>query len=66
MSEPATIEPLVTIEELAARLQVSSRTLRRWRDEGMPHYTRGATLRFRVSEVEEWMRGNGDGTEAAA
>jgi excisionase family DNA binding protein len=52
----ATPEPFVTADELAAHLNVTPRTLRRWRDDGMPHYLRGSTLRFRVSEVEEWMR----------
>lgn len=51
-----TLEPFVTIDQLASHLSVSTKTLRRWRDEGMPHYMRGSTLRFRVSEVEDWMR----------
>lgn len=52
-------EPLVTVDQLAAHLDVHPRTLRRWRDRGMPHYMRGATIRFRVSEVEDWLRRNG-------
>lgn len=56
MSEP-TMEPLVTVKQLATHLNVSDRTLHNWRARGMPHYLLpGATLRFRVSEVEEWLR----------
>jgi excisionase family DNA binding protein len=52
-----TVEPLVTVDYLASHVGVSTRTLRSWyRDKGMPHYAHGKSVRFRLSEVEEWMR----------
>ncbi len=66
MTVPAPTEPFVTVDELAEHIGVTTRTLRRWRDQGMPHYMRGATLRFRVSEVEAWLRQNEPSAGAAA
>ena len=45
-------EPLLTSDELAALLQVSERTLRRWRSEGrIQAIVIGRTVRFRLSEA---------------
>lgn len=66
MTNDVSTEPLVTLGELAGRLSVSTRTLRRWREHGMPTYSVGATVRFRVSEVEAWMRGTTGDDKAAA
>lgn len=50
---------LLTIEELSAILKVSVRTTRRLHDQGkLPRAIRiGALLRWRRSDVEEFLRG---------
>jgi excisionase family DNA binding protein len=59
MTVPVAPEPLVTIDELARHIGVATKTIRRWRAYGLPFYGgAGTTLRFRVSEVEAWMRRN--------
>ncbi len=68
MSEPARIiafpqhrrhpEPLLTLAELRALPQLGHRSERWWRyriAEGCPVVRWGGTLRFRASEVEDWM-----------
>ena len=45
-------EKFVTAEELAEYLKVSVHTIRKWRkQERIPYYKLGRSLRFRVSEV---------------
>lgn len=61
----AAVEPLVTARALCAHLGVSDRTLRYWRDQGMPHYAQAGTVRFRISEVETWMRSDHPDAESA-
>lgn len=57
VDEPASLGPVVTISELAAHLQVSVQTLYDLRCQGRgPHGFRvGRELRFRLTEVEEWL-----------
>lgn len=52
------MERLLTGEQLAQLLNVSSRTIRNWRGRrGLPVYMVGGTVpRYRESEVEEWLR----------
>jgi excisionase family DNA binding protein len=55
-------EPWVGKPEIAAHLGVSLRTVERWMAErGLPFRKRfeHGVVRFRVSEVDEWMEGNG-------
>lgn len=52
----------LTEKEVAARLQVTTRTLRKWRDEGrgIPCMGLGSdnqTLRYRLSDVEDYEQG---------
>lgn len=48
---------LLTAAELAERLKLSTRTLRRWRSEGKgPPFVRvGRGVRYDWGEVKEWM-----------
>ena len=51
-------EPWLTKAQLAAELQVSERTIERWRKAGMPVLASSRTraVRFRLSEAEQWLR----------
>ncbi|MEJ7786417.1 MAG: hypothetical protein WKF96_16560 [Solirubrobacteraceae bacterium] len=49
-------EALLTLSELMAQLGRSERWWRYRIAEGMPTVRWGGTLRFRASEVEDWMR----------
>jgi phage terminase Nu1 subunit (DNA packaging protein) len=47
--------PLVRAGVLADHFDVTERTIRRWRELGMPsHGGRGRTRRYRISECEVW------------
>ena len=48
---------LLTVEDLAARLRVSSKTIRRWRNEGrLPDaFEVAGCVRWRAADVEEWL-----------
>ena len=50
-------KPFLDIEELALKLGVHSRTIRRRiQSDGLPHYRVGAVYRFDLEEVLEWLR----------
>lgn len=40
---------------IARHFAVSDRTIRRWRDAGMPSKLRGGSRRYRISECERWL-----------
>lgn len=47
---------LVTTEEVAEFLQVSERTIMRWRKEGLPHKRLGYNIcRYDLIEVRRWV-----------
>lgn len=48
----------VSVGELAREWKVSVRTVERWRAAGCPavQVSRGSALRFRLGEVEAWVR----------
>ncbi|MGH2911369.1 MAG: helix-turn-helix domain-containing protein [Solirubrobacteraceae bacterium] len=50
-------EPWVTKRELAAHLHVALRWIEAQHHHGLPHARRGGVLRYRISEVEAWLRG---------
>lgn len=54
---PATIEPVLTLAELAAQLHVSAQTLYDLRSHGRgPRGFRvGRQLQFRASEIDAWL-----------
>jgi len=52
-------EPWVSLEEVAAHLGVSMDTVHRWiRRRRMPAHKAGRLWKFKLSEVDQWVRGN--------
>ena len=47
-------EPWVSEEVVARHFGVSDRTVRRWRQEGMPSRLIGGARRYRISACEAW------------
>ncbi len=55
----ATEEGWVGIAEVAAHLQVTKESIYRWVDtKGLPAHRVGRLLRFRLSQVDEWVQSN--------
>ena len=51
------MEKLLTIEQLSEIIQVSKSTIYHWtHTEFIPHYKFPKGLRFKVSEVENWIK----------
>lgn len=52
-----TIEPWVTLKDVAEHLQVSDETIHRWiSGRSMPAHRAGRVWRFKLSEVDAWIR----------
>lgn len=51
-------EPWLRADQLAAHFGVTTRTIRRWREAGMPSRLHHGRRRFRLSAAEAWRRGN--------
>lgn len=51
-------EKLVTTKELCDYLKLSRMTIERYRKQGMPYVTIGKNIRFKLSEVMEWLSKN--------
>lgn len=50
-------EKWVNLEDIAEHLSVSKDTIRTWMKEGkLPVYRAGKRYKFKVSEVDEWVR----------
>lgn len=50
-------EPWVSMEEIALHLGVSQDTIHRWiRKREMPAHQIGRLWKFKISEVDEWVR----------
>ena len=50
-------EPWVSLEEIAQHLAVSQDTIHRWiRNRGLPAHQVGRIWRFKIGEVDEWVR----------
>jgi hypothetical protein len=47
-------EPWVVEAVLARHFGVSGRTVRRWREQGMPSHLIGGSRRYRISQAEAW------------
>ena len=61
----ATEEGWVGIAAVAAHLQVTKESIYRWVDaKGFPARRMGRLLRFRLSEVDEWVKAGGDDSES--
>ncbi len=51
-------EPWVSIDAIARHLDVSKDTVYRWIDQrGMPAHKVGRQWKFKISEVDAWVRG---------
>jgi hypothetical protein len=50
-------EGWVTKRELALHLHVALRWIEMQHHNGLPHVRRGGVVRYRISEVEGWLRG---------
>ena len=58
-------EPWVSLDDIAEHLGVSRDTVYRWIDDrGMPAHKVGRLWKFKVSEVDEWIRA-GDSSRLA-
>ena len=58
-------EGWVDVAEVAAHLQVAKESVYRWVEaKGFPAHRVGRLLRFKLSEVDEWVRGR-DSTETS-
>jgi excisionase family DNA binding protein len=56
-----TVEPWSTIEEVSTHLSVGRDTIYRWiARRGLPATRVGKVWRFKLSEVEQWMRAQGE------
>lgn len=59
-----TSEPWVSVEDLAAHLGVARDSVYRWIDgRGLPAHKIGRLWKFKLSEVDEWVRAGGAGEE---
>jgi excisionase family DNA binding protein len=59
-------EPWVDAEQVAAHLGIQKHSIYRWIEEkGFPAHRAGRLLRFKLSEVDEWMRSGGGEKEEA-
>ena len=51
-------DKMLTRKQLAEYMQVSERTIDRYREQGMPfHKLPTGSIRFKLEEVEKWMKG---------
>ena len=59
-------EPWVSLEEIALHLGVSQDSIHRWiRNRDMPAHQIGRLWKFKVSEVDEWVRSDGRNASVA-
>ena len=59
-------EPWTSVEEIAAHLGVARETVYRWIEQkGLPAHRIGKFWRFKISEVDDWIRA-GDAADASA
>jgi excisionase family DNA binding protein len=50
-------EPWVSLDDVAQHLGVSTDTIHRWlRTRGLPAHKAGRLWKFKLSEVDEWVR----------
>ena len=62
-NQEISIEKWVNLEDIAEYLSVSKDTIRSWMKENkIPFYRAGKRYKFKISEVDEWVR-NGRITE---
>lgn len=49
-------EELITTKELCKWLKISRSTASNWRKQGMPYYGKDRSLRYKRSEVQNWLK----------
>lgn len=55
--EDSTLERWYSIEEITEYLRISKYTVYRWIEKrGMPAYKIGGCWKFKLSEIEEWIK----------
>ena len=55
--EAMEVEKWVNLEDIADHLSVSTDTVRNWIKSGkIPYYRAGKRYKFRISEVDEWLK----------
>ena len=60
-------EPWTSVEQVAQHIGVAKDTVYRWREhKGLPAHRIGRLWKFKLSEVDEWVRAGGAADEAAA
>ena len=60
---PVSVEPWVSLQDVAKHLQVAEDTVHRWiARKGLPATKAGRVWRFKLTEVDEWLR-SGASTE---
>jgi len=59
-------EGWVGVEEVAAHLRVAKESVYRWvESKGFPAHRVGRLLRFKLSEVDQWVQNSGGGNSSA-
>lgn len=59
-----TAEPWVSVEEVAKHLGVAKDSVYRWIEQkGLPAHRMGRLWKFKISEVDEWVRQGGAASE---
>jgi len=60
------IEPWVSVEDVARHLSIAKDSVYRWIEHrGLPAHKVGRLWKFKLSEVDDWVRQRGVGSEAA-
>lgn len=60
----ASVEPWLSVEEIAAHLGISKETVYRWLEKGrIPAHRVGKLWKFKPTEVDAWVRSGGAATE---
>nr|DAV39561.1 MAG TPA: helix-turn-helix domain protein [Bacteriophage sp.] len=55
--EEMNVEKWVNLEDIADYLSVSQDTIRTWiKEDKLPYYRAGKRYKFKISEVDEWVR----------
>ena len=59
-------EPWISVEDVAKHLGVSKDSVYRWIDHGgLPAHKVGRLWKFRLSEIDEWVRAGGTDTDSS-
>ncbi len=62
-----TTEPWVSVEQVAQHLGVAKDTVYRWRElRGLPAHRVGRLWKFKLSEVDDWVRAGGADESSSA